>query len=40
MRAKHLTRKGNKGHYQYIQKYPYSRDAGGEPKKRKGRKTS
>jgi len=24
MRAKHLTRKGKVGHYEYIQKYPYA----------------
>lgn len=23
-RAKHLTRKGKRGHYEYIQKYPYA----------------
>jgi hypothetical protein len=22
-RAKHLTRRGNRGHYEYIQKYPF-----------------
>jgi len=36
MRAKHLTRQGNKGHYQYIQKYPYSPEVDDQPKKRKG----
>jgi hypothetical protein len=24
MRAKHLTRRGKAGHYEYIQKYPYT----------------
>jgi hypothetical protein len=23
-RAKHLTRRGKRGHYEYIQKYPYA----------------
>jgi len=27
MRAKHLTRKGKRGHYEYIQKYPYAIEA-------------
>lgn len=25
-RAKHLTRKGNRGSYEYIQKYPYAKE--------------
>ena len=27
MRAPHLTRKGTKGSYQYVQKYPFDKDA-------------
>jgi len=33
MRATHLTRRGKRGNYQYIQKYPYvTEDAGPETK--------
>lgn len=35
-RAKHLTRKGNRGNYEYIQKYPYVKEElKTKPKKKK-----
>lgn len=41
MRAKYLTRKGKKGGYQYIQKYPYAPEIAAAPtsKNKKSRKT-
>jgi hypothetical protein len=34
-RARHLTRKGSRGNYHYIQKYPFTRDEGDDVKKQK-----
>ncbi|MFA4998598.1 MAG: hypothetical protein WC514_01110 [Candidatus Paceibacterota bacterium] len=34
-RAKHLTRRGKRGHYEYIQKYPFAKEKNGKSKRNK-----